>query len=44
MEVEKATLLEVAKAISVEELKRRIREDPADIPGIRKSGNARGRD
>jgi hypothetical protein len=41
MEVEKATLLEVAKAISVEELKRRIRED---IPGIRKSGNARGRD
>lgn len=43
MKAEQAKLLEVAKAIPVEELKRRIREDPADIPGMRKPGNARGR-
>jgi hypothetical protein len=40
---EQARLLEHARAIPVEELKRRIREDPPDNPGHRKVGNARGR-
>lgn len=43
MKLEQARLVEYAKAIPVEELRRRIREDPADIPGIRKPSNARGR-
>jgi hypothetical protein len=43
MEIERARLLEYAKAIPVEELRRRIHEDRADIPGVRKPGNARGR-
>jgi len=43
MEPERVRLLEYAKAIPAEELMRRIREDPADIPGIRDPGNARGR-
>jgi hypothetical protein len=44
MKIEQERLIEYAKAIPVEELKRRIREDPADIPGTRKPGNARGRE
>ena len=43
MEPEKAKLLELAKTIPVEELKRRIREDRPDFPGRRKPGNAHGR-
>lgn len=43
MKTEQAVLLDIAKAIPVEELKRRIREDPPDYPGQRKLSNARGR-
>ena len=43
MKLEQAKLLEIAKQIPVEELKRRIKEDPPDFPGQRKVGNARAR-
>jgi len=43
MKVEQAKLLEIAKKIPVEELKRRIKEDPPDWPGQRKLGIARSR-
>ena len=43
MVAEKAALLEHAKRIPLEELKRRIHEDPAEQAGVRKIGNPRGR-
>jgi hypothetical protein len=43
MEVEKAKLLEVARRIPAEEIKRRIHKDPAIIPGRGDVGSARGR-
>lgn len=43
MEPEKARLLESAKLIPADELKRRIREDPPDIPGQGDVGKRRAR-
>lgn len=43
MKLEQARMLEHAQSIPVEELKRRILEDPPDFPGPRKPGIARGR-
>jgi hypothetical protein len=43
MNVESKKLLEIAKQIPLEELKRRIKEDPPDVPGRRDIRNARGR-
>lgn len=43
MKLERDRLLDYAKQIPVEELKRRIKEDPPDWPGQRKVGNARSR-
>jgi thioredoxin-like negative regulator of GroEL len=43
MMIEQARLLEHAKTIPVDELKRRIAADPPDYPGQRKAGKARGR-
>ena len=43
MKLEQVRLLEYAKKIPVEELKRRIKEDRPDWPGQRKVGNARSR-
>jgi hypothetical protein len=43
LKAEQARLLEHAKRIPIEELKRRIAEDRGDFPGRRKVGNARGR-
>jgi hypothetical protein len=43
MDVEKARLLEVARGIPTEEIRRRINQDAAIIPGRGDVGNARGR-
>lgn len=43
MKVEQARLLEIAKKIPPDELRRRVREDRAVIPGRRKVGKPRGR-
>ena len=43
IEAEKAALLEHAKKIPIEELKRRMREDQVEYAGVRKIGNPRGR-
>jgi hypothetical protein len=43
MTTERAALLEHAKTIPLEELRRRIQEDPSEYAGLRKIGNPRGR-